>query len=240
MPSLALLAGGYGTRLYPITQTTPKAMLKLGGEPFIGHQLALLKRNGINKVVICTGYLSEQIKDFVGDGKGFDLTVDYSIDGANLLGTGGAIQKALPLLGEEFFIMYGDSYLPVDFRAVYNYYLSQNKKGLMCVLRNNNKWDTSNIVFENRKILNYDKTQKSRNMDFIDYGLSIISKSAFAYMVYPKTFDLSILYNTLITREQMAGYEVQDRFYEIGSLLGLAETEEYLLRLSRDNRKECI
>jgi NDP-sugar pyrophosphorylase family protein len=239
MPAVALLVGGYARRLYPVTKTIPKAMMAVAGKPFIAHQLALLKKNGITKVVICSGYLSKQIENFVGDGKEFGLSVDFSNDGEKLLGTGGAIKKALPLLGDVFFVMYGDSYLTIDFKSVYDFFLSQNKKGLMTVLRNRDKWDKSNIVFKNGKIINYDKKEKTRDMEYVDYGLSMLRKSAFDDAGNAEVFDLAVLYKSLIAKEQISGYEVKSRFYEIGSARGLAETEEYLLNLSKENGGAC-
>ncbi|MGD0354788.1 MAG: sugar phosphate nucleotidyltransferase [Dehalococcoidia bacterium] len=239
MPVVALLAGGYASRLYPVTKTIPKAMLTVAGRPFIAHQLALLKKNGITKVVICSGYLSKQIEDFVGDGKEFGLSIDYSSDGRKLLGTGGAIKKALPLLGDVFFIIYGDSYLTIDFKAVYDFFLSQNKKGLMTLLRNRDEWDSSNIIFRNGKIINYEKTERIEDMEFVDYGLSILKQSAFDDAGNTVVFDLAVIYKSLIVKDQMAGYEVKRRFYEIGSARGLAETEGYLLNLSRENGGAC-
>ncbi len=236
IPAVAILAGGYATRLYPVTKSVPKAMLQVAGIPFIAHQLALLKKNGIKKVIICSGYLSKQIEDFVGDGKEFGLSVNFSVDEGKLLGTGGAIKKALPLLGDYFFVMYGDSYLNIDFRSVSDFFLSQNKKGLMTVLRNSDKWGKSNIVFKDGKIINYDEKEKTKDMEYIDYGLSMLRKSAFDEICDKEVFNLTELYKSLIEKEQMIGYEVTSRFYEIGSALGLAETEEYLLSLLKENR----
>jgi NDP-sugar pyrophosphorylase family protein len=236
MPTVAILVGGYATRLYPVTKTIPKAMLRVAGKPFIAHQLALLKKNGITKVVICSGYLSEQIENFIGDGKQFGLSINFSVDGEKPLGTGGAIKKALPLLEDAFFVMYGDTYLTIDFKSISDLFLSQNKKGLMTVLRNKDQWDKSNIVLKNGKIIKYDKKEKTLDMEYIDYGLSMLRKSAFDEIGAEEVFDLAEVYKSLIEKGQMIGYEVKNRFYEIGSAQGLAETEEYLLSLSKKNQ----
>lgn len=236
MPTVAILVGGYAKRLYPVTKAIPKAMLQVAGKPFIAHQLALLKKNGITTVVICSGYLSEQIEDFIGDGKQFGLSINFSADGEKPLGTGGAIKKALPLLKDAFFVMYGDTYLTVDFKSVSDFFLSQNKKGLMTVLRNEDQWDKSNIVFKKGKIIKYGKKEKTPDMEYIDYGLSMLRKSSFDEIGDEEVFDLAKVYQSLIDKEQMIGYEVKSRFYEIGSAQGLAETEEYLLSLSRKNQ----
>jgi len=237
MLAVAILVGGYATRLYPITKAIPKSMLQVSGKPFIIHQFDLLKKNGITKVVICSGYLSKQIEDFIRDGKEFGLSVKFSFDGEKPLGTGGAVKKALSLLGDNFFVMYGDSYLNIDFRSVSDVFLSQNKKGLMTTLRNKDKWGKSNIVFKNGRIINYDKKEKTKDMEYIDYGLSILRKSVFDEIGNEEVFDLAEIYKSLIKKKQMIGYEVKNRFYEIGSAQGLADTEEYLLSLSKENKK---
>lgn len=229
MPSVVIIAGGIATRLRPMTVNVPKAMLPIAGKPFIAHQLDLFKKNGLQRVVICSSYLSEQIEDFVGDGSRFGLSVSFSVDGDKLLGTGGAIKKALPLLEDVFFVIYGDSYLDVNFKNVYDYFLSQSGLGLMTVLKNRNVWDSSNIVFKEGRIINYDKVIKTQNMEYIDYGLGILNKSVFEVMNKQEIFDLSELYKKIINMQKMIGYEVVTRFYEIGSPKGLAETEEYLL-----------
>jgi NDP-sugar pyrophosphorylase family protein len=231
MPAVAILVGGQATRLYPITKAIPKAMLQVAGKPFIAHQLALLKKNGITKVVVCSGYLSGQIENFIGDGKQFGLSINFSVDGERALGTGGAIRKALPLLGASFFVMYGDTYLTIDFRSVSDFFLSQNQKGLMTVLRNKDQWGGSNVVVRNGKIVRYDKKNKTPDMEYIDYGLSMLRESAFDEIGDEEVFDLARVYQSLIDKGQMVGYEVKSRFYEIGSVQALAETEEYLLCL---------
>ena len=230
MPAIAIIAGGYAARLYPITRTMPKSMIEVAGRPFIAHQLALLKKNDINQAVVCAGHLGGQIENFVGAGEKFGLSVSYSMDGEKMLGTGGAVKKALPLLGDVFFVMYGDSYLDVDFKTIYDYFLSCHREGLMTVIRNNNQWDKSNVVFEQGVIIRYDKKEKSTDMRHIDYGLSMFRKSAFDQMDDKIIFDLVELHQRLIAGNQLLGYEVKNRFYEIGSSPGLAETREYFMR----------
>jgi len=148
MPPLALLAGGLATRLRPLTATIPKALVEVAGEPFIAHQLRLLRREGVSRVVMCTGYRGEQIAEYVGDGGRFGLTVEYSQDGDRLLGTGGALKKALPLLGAEFLVMYGDSYLDIPFAPVVAAFRASHAKGLMVVYRNEGRYDKSNVIFD--------------------------------------------------------------------------------------------
>lgn len=228
MLSVAILAGGLATRLRPITETIPKALIEITGEPFINHQLRYLKKQGISSVVLCIGYLGEMIKSVVGDGSQFGLQVHYSFDGPKLLGTGGAIKAALPLLGSDFYIFYGDSYLPIEFEPVEKAYFSSNKLGLMTVLRNNNKWDKSNVIYENGLLVEYSKELVKPNMSYIDYGLGILGADVFSAYPEGESFDLSKVYNELSLKNQLFGFEVQNRFYEIGSHQGIIETEEYL------------
>jgi NDP-sugar pyrophosphorylase family protein len=227
---VALLAGGLATRLRPITETIPKAMVEVAGRPFIDHQLMLLRRNGIRRVVLCLGYLGEQVATHVGDGSAISMRVDYSYDGDRLLGTGGALRQAAPLLGELFWVMYGDSYLDIDYRAVLDAFARSDALGLMTVLENGNRWDRSNVVFRDRRLLRYDKRAQTPEMAYIDYGAALLRQAALERIPPDQPYDLADLYSELVAEQQMIGYEVTQRFYEIGSHEGLAETQAYLQR----------
>lgn len=229
LPTVAILCGGLSTRMYPATKTIPKALLDVAGKPFIDHQLKLLASKGASKVVLCVGNLGEQIKEYTGDGKKFGIAVEYSFDGERLLGTGGAIKRALNKLGEEFFIMYGDSYLlNVDFEDLYNKFRSSGKKAMMTVYKNDGKWDSSNVVFRDGAVIRHDKSEKDPEMRYIDYGLAIIKNRCFDRVADEQAIDLSEIYKSLVSEGQMAGLEVYDRFYEIGSFAGLEELNKLL------------
>jgi NDP-sugar pyrophosphorylase family protein len=226
---MALLAGGLATRLRPITETIPKSMLTVAGEPFIAHQLRLLARQGIDRLVICTGYLGDQIEKFVGTGEAFGCRVSYSRDGSTLLGTAGSLRKALPLLGDSFFVMYGDSYLPTSFRAVFDAFLRTGQPALMTVFRNCNQWDVSNVEFVGDRIVQYEKKLRSAAMKHIDYGLGVLDAGRLAEWKVPDPSDLADYYKMLVAENRLAAHEVGERFYEIGSPAGLAETDAYLM-----------
>ena len=228
MPAVAILVGGLATRLHPLTQDVPKALLAVAGKPFIAHQLALLKRNEITQVVICAGYLGEQIQEVVKDGAAFGLHAAYAFDGPQLRGTGGALKNALPQLSDPFWVLYGDSYLDVDFAPILAAYRAQRKPGLMTVFCNDGQWDASNIEYRDHVIIRYDKTQRTPAMRYIDYGLALLSKACFDHFTQAERFDLAAVYQDVIQRGEMAGDEVTQRFYEIGSFQGLQETEAYL------------
>ncbi len=225
---VALLAGGLATRLRPITQQIPKAMVEVAGKPFIDHQLALLHRNGIRRVVLCLGYLGEQVVEHVGNGRRLGLDVRYSFDGDRLLGTGGALRRALPQLGDVCWVLYGDSYLDIDYRAVFDAFVRQRALGLMTVLRNGDRWDSSNVVFQQGQLVCYDKRHKRPEMEYIDYGASLFCRAALERIAPGEVCDLADLMHDMVNRGEMAGFEVHKRFYEIGSHGGLAETANYL------------
>jgi N-acetyl-alpha-D-muramate 1-phosphate uridylyltransferase len=229
MIPLAILAGGLATRLRPLTQTIPKALVVVAGKPFICHQLEYLYEQGVRQVVLCVGYLGEMIESEIGDGSRFGLDVSYSPDGSALLGTGGALRQALPMLGRNFFVLYGDSFLPVDFRPVEKAFFASKKLALMSILENNGRWDKSNVDFRNGELLEYNKISPRPDMSFIDYGLSVLSSGAFDKYPDGQAFDLAELYQELSLDGHLAGYQVFKRFYEIGSHQGLAETEDYFL-----------
>ncbi|MBK9334529.1 MAG: NTP transferase domain-containing protein [Ignavibacteria bacterium] len=228
MNNLALLAGGLATRLKPLTETIPKSLVDINGNPFIYHQLKLLKENGIKKVVICAGAMGDQLENYTKTLIPEDIEIVYSHDGEKLLGTGGALMNAIGYLDEKFFVMYGDSYLDTDFNNINKYFLNQNKSGLMTVFRNEGKWDSSNIEYDNGILISYDKKNKTERMKYIDYGLGILSKSVFEEFKDKKVFDLEEVYKSLLNKNELSGYEVKERFYEIGSFNGLDETREYL------------
>lgn len=226
---VAILAGGLATRLRPLTEKIPKALVEVANRPFIAWQLEYLCAQGVKEVVVCAGYLGEQIVDAVGDGAQFGLRVRYSFDGDRLLGTAGAIRKALPLLGEAFFVFYGDSFLPINFGQVEEHFRTSGLRGLMTVLRNQNKWDRSNVEFEAGIVVEYNKIAPSPRMAFIDYGLSVLSASAVRDQSPATPADLADVFHAMSCRGELAGLEMQQRFYEIGSFAGLKETEEFLL-----------
>jgi NDP-sugar pyrophosphorylase family protein len=230
--TVAILAGGLATRLRPSTETVPKSLLELKGEPFAVHQLRLLQSKGIRRVVLCVGYLGELVQRAIGDGSAAGLQVDYSFDGDVLLGTAGAIRNALPKLGDSFFVMYGDSYLPCDYAAIARSFKSSGMLGMMTVFRNEGKWDTSNVEFEaageTGTILAYSKTNRTPRMRYIDYGLGVFRAEAFQNLRLRKACDLAELYADLLQRKQLAAFEVRERFYEIGSPAGLQETAAFL------------
>jgi N-acetyl-alpha-D-muramate 1-phosphate uridylyltransferase len=228
MPPLALLAGGLATRLRPHTLQVPKAMIEVAGEPFIAHQLRLMRRERVSRVVLCVGYLGEQIETFVKGGRQFGVAVDYCYDGPTLLGTGGALRKALPFLGSEFLVMYGDSWLDTDFAPIVSAFRDSGKAALMTVYRNEGHWDVSNVWYKNGVIQRYDKTERVPQMQHIDWGLSIVKADLLARQPADTKFDLAEIFSDLGRRGQLAGYEVTTRFYEVGSTEGLRETDALL------------
>ncbi len=224
---VAILAGGLATRLRPITEKIPKSLVPVAGRPFLAHQLEMLHARGIRRVVLCIGHLGEMIQRDFGD-EAYGIKLDYSFDGEKLLGTGGAIKRALPKLGGEFFILYGDSYLPLQYAPVAEFFHRSGKLGLMTVFRNEGLYDTSNVVFHDGEIVVYDKTAKLPEMRHIDYGLSLFKSSVFEAYPADEKFDLAEVMGKLIREKQLAGYEVPERFYEMGSPTGLAELEAIL------------
>lgn len=228
MLSVAILAGGSATRLRPISSTVPKSLVVVAGEPFIVHQLRLLRRERVRNVVLCVGYLGQMIREFVGDGSHFGLNVAYSFDGSRLMGTGGALRRALPLLTDPFFVLYGDSYLDVAFDPVIDAFRRSGAPALMTVFRNEGRWDTSNVLFDEGRVVRHDKRSPTPDMHYIDYGLGILTHEVLADRSPDEPLDLAEVYGLLALKGQLAGYELKQRFYEIGTHEGLAQTDEYL------------
>jgi NDP-sugar pyrophosphorylase family protein len=225
---VAILAGGLGTRLGSLTAQLPKALVPVNGQPFLAHVFELLKSHGLTRILILHGHHGDQIERAFGDGSAHGVRIAYQHDGPRLLGTGGALRTALPRLEEEFLILYGDTYLDIDYRGVQSAFHASGKPALMTVFRNGGQFDKSNVVFRGGELLQYDKKNPIPEMDYIDYGLAALRREIIAELPAGGPHDLADLYTRLVRERRMAGFEVFRRFYEIGTPEGLAETESYL------------
>ena len=228
MPPIAVLAGGLATRLRPLTETIPKAMIPVKGEPFAHHLLRLLARNGFEEAVFLIGYKGEDIINSIGNGKKFGINVRYVADGPQLLGTGGALSRASPSLSDTFAVVYGDSWLDFDYQSAFRAFEEDGRPALMTIFRNHGKWDTSNVEYNGQEIIAYSKNNRTPQMSYIDYGFSILKSEVFAEAPADRPFDLSEIFEALARNGQLAGYEVTRRFYEVGSFTGIADLEAHL------------
>jgi choline kinase/putative flippase GtrA len=231
LPPVCILAGGLGTRLGRQVHEVPKPLIEVAGSPFLRHQLSLLVAHGITRVVLCVGYLGELIEQEIGsvhDG----ISIEYSYDAPGLDGTLGAIRRARPLLGERFLVLYGDTYLRIDYRAVAESWRAGGRPAVMTVLRNEGRWDVSNVVLRDGMVVRYDKAHPNPEMQWIDYGLGGLTAEALDVApAYER--DLSALYRLLAERDELMGFVAQERFYEIGSPAALAETDGFLRKLGQ-------
>jgi len=229
-----ILAGGMGTRIKSVAGNLPKALIPVAGRPFIRHQLELLRRNQLTRVVLLVGYRGDLIECELGDGSSLGFDISYVHEKPDrLLGTGGAILNALDHLADEFMVMYGDSYLPVDYQAMIEWYKNQERPAVMSVFKNHGQWDASNVRIGEHRVVYYDKKAKPGDADYIDYGLSILTKDIMKqYLQHPMPLDLAVVLSDLVSSDKLAAYEVVQRFYEIGKPEGLSELDA-LLRESK-------
>jgi NDP-sugar pyrophosphorylase family protein len=236
LPPIAVLAGGLAMRMRPLTETVPKSMLPVAGEPFIAQQLRLFREQGLSRVVLCLGHLGAAVQDFVGDGSAFGLSVSFSFDGQKLLGTAGALKKATALLGDVFWVVYGDAYLDIDLRPIWASFQSDPRPALMTVYRNEDSWDKSNVLFRDGRIVAYDKKSSESAMKHIDYGLLLLHRQVLDAVRAGEKTDLADVLSALVRQDALMGFEVRERFYEIGSHQGLRETDEHI-RQTQDIRQ---
>lgn len=224
---VVILAGGLGTRIQSVAGDLPKSLIRVAGRPFVEHQIALLKAHGLTDVLLCIGHRGEAIAAHLGDGSGLGVRISYSHDPpGGLLGTGGALVRALPLLKESFLVLYGDSYLPTDYTAVARAFVASPARAMMCVYKNDGKWDKSNVRLSGGKIVYYSKAAGPGEADHIDYGLSAYRRDVVAaYADRPLPFGLDTIQNDLVRQGKMAACVVQERFYEIGKPEGLVELD---------------
>jgi NDP-sugar pyrophosphorylase family protein len=227
---MVVLAGGLATRLRPVTEKIPKSLVPINGEPFAYHQLRLFYGKGLRRIHFCLGHLGEMVEAAIRDSEyASKMQISFSYDGLAPLGTGGAIKKSLPFLSEDFYIIYGDSYLDISFKGLEDFYISRKNEtaGVMAVFKNSGQFDKSNVIFEDENLF-YSKKTTSERMTYIDYGVSILNKTAFQTYPHDTAFDLSEIFEDLSSKGQLTGYEVFNRFFEVGSFQGIKELTDHL------------
>ena len=225
---VVILAGGLATRLRPVTEDLPKSLVDVAGQPFAVHQIELLRRHGLTDITFLVSHRGEMIRATLGDGVRWGVRLRYIFDGRRPLGTAGAISRALPELNDPFFVLYGDGYLECDYTAIAHAFLVSGKRGLVTIYRNEDRFDRSNVLYAGGRIVRYDKQRRTPEMRHIDWGLGAFRKSAFLGRAEDEVFDLAAVYEDLLAHDDLAGFEVPNRLYEIGSAEGLEETRAYL------------
>lgn len=225
-----ILAGGVASRLGARAGDLPKNLVPVAGRPFADHQLTWLAKEGVTEVVYCIGHRGDQIRAYVEGGQRWGLAVTYVDEGFDLRGTGGALRLALEqsALADEFAVVYGDSYLRLDLPNVFAAFRKSGRPALMTVLKNEDRWEESNAQLESDLVTNYSKSDKSSGFKWIDYGLSIMAREVTGRIPTGQTADLADLFAELSTEGLLAGFEVKERFYEVGSPEGLDELERLL------------
>jgi NDP-sugar pyrophosphorylase family protein len=226
---VVILAGGMATRLGELTKNRPKSLVAIQGKPFLAYQLELLKDHEISDIVLCIGHLGGQIRKAFDDGSNYGVHLTYSLEDEPL-GTAGALKNAAPYLNDTFLVIYGDSYLLLDFVKIYAYFLTQQKLSLDTVFRNNDAFDASNIVIRDNMVEGYSKSEKTPDMVYIDCGAVIFRKEVLQLIPENHFYSLEELFLRLIEKEQLLAFEVKERFYEIGSPQGLKDFEAFIQR----------
>ncbi len=233
---IAIIAGGMGTRLGELARDRPKSLVQVCGKPFLQYQLESAKRQGIADIVLCLGHLARPIMAVFGDGHQLGVNIQYSVE-EKPLGTAGALKHAAHLLKDPFITLYGDSYLTLDYSAALAYFLSRDRPALMTVYRNENRYDRSNVTVAGDMVIEYLKSGRSSGAPYIDYGVSILRKEVLDAIPANTLYSLTDIFSELAGKRQLLAYEVNDRFYEIGSLQGLKDFEAYVKMIQNDTIK---
>ena len=225
---VAILAGGLGTRLRPLTNKIPKPMVPVNGKPFLEHELRMLKSKGFDEFVLCVGYLGNAIENYFGNGEKFGVKISYSYDGESLKGPAGALKNAEALLGEVFFVTYADAFLELDYAKILEKFSFSKKLGLMVVFENHNRFGKSDLIVKNGLVTKYSKTAQTPDMVWINYGVSLLKKKALVLIPKKGEVGEEEFYTKLIRAKELLAYETKERFYEIGTPESLKEFEKYL------------
>lgn len=230
---VAVLVGGLGTRLGKLTEEVPKPMVLVGGRPFLEYEVELLKKGGIDDFVLCVGHLGEKVERHFGDGTGWGVKMRYSYDGPRLLGPAGAVKAAEPLLGDRFFVTYGDAYLRLNYKAMMGALLDSGRLALMAVLQNRNRYGNSDVEVEGDSVVRYDKRAKGKGMEWVNFGVTAMRKAALSLLKNGERCEEEEFYGELIRRRQLGAFRVEERFYEIGTPASLAEFERFITAQGR-------
>jgi N-acetyl-alpha-D-muramate 1-phosphate uridylyltransferase len=228
---IVVLAGGLATRMRPETEQIPKSLLMVNGRPFVDWQLDRFAASGARSVVMCVGHLGEEIETHVRRALDRGLMVAYSYDGEQLIGTGGALRRALARLEPELTVTYGDSYLPFDYAApLADLRAHPEADATMSVYRNRGAFGASNVALDGDWVARYEKGGQGAELDCIDYGAIALRRSVLEDIADGAVWDLSALWNKLARKRKLRAFVAPERFYEIGSPEGRRDLEQHLAR----------
>jgi NDP-sugar pyrophosphorylase family protein len=225
---IVILCGGLATRLGSLTKNIPKSMIKIKNKTFLEYQIENLKKSQIKDIILCVGHLSEQIENYFGNGDKFGVNIKYSHDGEKQLGPIGALKNAEHLVDNTFFILYGDSYLNLDYQKMHSFFKNQNKLGLMAVYKNFNRFDKSNLIVKDNMIVAYGEKERTKDMIYIDYGTSLLRKKSLDLIPKNTFFATGDFFSNLILKNELLAFEVKERFYHIGNPDALEEFKNYI------------
>lgn len=226
--TLVILAGGLATRIRPITNNKAKALIEINRKPFIYWQLKYYIKQGVKNFIFLLGYKGDQIEEYIKNNNCFNVNVSFYHDGNQLCGTGGSILQSINKLPENFFILYGDTLLQIDLDDMYNFYNTNSHQTVMSIFKNKSMYDKSNVQKLSNNIITYNKEDRQNDMSYIDYGISIVNKEVFISNTDKTLTDLSSFYKTISSKNKLLGYEVFERFYEIGSFEGIKQTQSFV------------
>ena len=228
MHQVVILAGGYATRLKELTSKTPKSLININGSPFLKLQIQLLKSHGVTNLLMCIGHLGDKIIDYIESQNNFEMSIEFSNDGNKPLGTAGSIRKALPKLEESFFVLYGDSYLTINYNLISKYYMNYKLSNLMTITKKIKNGLNANVKMEGNNLREYSKSSFKEDFNFIDYGLSLYKAETFELLPKDEHIDLESVVKKLIYEDNLKAFETEDEYFEIGSYDGIEELSSYL------------
>lgn len=225
---MVILCGGLATRLGNLSKRIPKSMIQIEGKSFLEYQIENLKKYSIKDIILCVGHLSEKIENYFGNGEKLGVNIKYSYDREKLLGPMGAVKNAESKLEEVFFIMYGDSYISIDFQKVYAFFIKNNKLGLMVVYKNYDKYDNSNLSVKDNMVIGHKASGITDNINYIDYGTSVLRRKSLNLISEDTFCSTEQFFIKLIIKKELLAYEANKRFYHIGTPNSLEEFREFI------------
>jgi D-glycero-alpha-D-manno-heptose 1-phosphate guanylyltransferase len=211
-----ILVGGLGKRLRKIISTKPKPLVPINKKPFLEYQIKFLKFCGITDILLCTGYMADQITAYFGDGQNFGVSIKYSYENKPL-GTGGAIKNAEKLLDDQFILLNGDSLFLIDLQSMINFHKKNNANCTIAITTKKDESRYGNIKIKNHTIESF-KEKTGQRTNHINCGIYIFEKKSFQWNILPEKFSLEDdFFPNFVKSYDVLGFESNSYFIDIGT-----------------------
>ncbi len=206
----------------------PDSLIDVEGRPFMEYQLELLKEYSVTDIIVCPGYLGENIHFYFSNSKDFGLNIRYSDNIARDFGTGGILKKSLSLLESHFYVLYGDSYFPINYSGIMDFFKKSGKMGLFLVYKDHDFEKKGSIIISNRLVKDFDPQNQEKDMPYKYSNVCILAKKIFNLLSGEQFIALEDIFKYLIERDELLSFEISKPNIEISTQQGFDQFKKYM------------